>query len=146
MMQYALLLCTLFSSFLYAEVSPLSILSKQYLFDIDGTTMLMRNAGPSYRSFPLSSIAIAGFYYLAGNVANQITISASNVTLDLNGHTVSGGTNGIVVNGGLSNVTIKNGRIDGVSADGIQINGGCRNIIIQDVLIKNSIRGIYCSN
>ena len=62
--------------------------------------------------YSFSTIDTPGFYRLAANVSNQITISASNVTLDMNGHTVSDGTNGIVINGNLNNVTIKNGAIN----------------------------------
>src|SRR5688572_14556502 len=39
--------------------------------------------------YPFTTINTAGFYRLAADVSNQITISASNVTLDLNGHTIS---------------------------------------------------------
>jgi len=97
---------------------------------------------PSRAVYDFDSIDVPGIYKLADNVPNQITISASNVTLDMNGCTVSGGTNGIVINGGLSNVTIKNGVVNAVSADGIQVGAGCSDIQILDVEVKNALRGI----
>lgn len=96
------------------------------------------------RTYPFSSISTAGFYRLAANVSNEITISASNVTLDLNGHTVSDGTNGIVINSNLNNITIKNGTVRSVTLDGIQINSGCSDITIENVMIKQALVGIAC--
>jgi hypothetical protein len=58
-------------------------------------------------TYPFPTIDSPGFYRLAANVSNQIIISVSNVTLDMNGCTVSGGTNGLVINSGLTNITIK---------------------------------------
>jgi len=95
-------------------------------------------------TYPFLTIKMPGFYQLASNVSNQITISASDVTLDMNGGTVSGGTNGIVINSGLNNVTVKNGVITSVSSNGIQVGAGCSNITIKDVHVKNAIRGIDC--
>ncbi len=97
----------------------------------------------SYRTYPFSEINSPGFYRLAGNVSNQITIAVSDVTLDMNGCTVSGGANGIVINGGLNNVTIKNGAINGVSSDGIQVNFGCQDITLRDIAIRSSVRGVF---
>jgi WD40 repeat protein len=95
-------------------------------------------------NYPFTSITSSGFYKLASDVTNQITITVPNVTLDLNGHAVSGGANGIVINSGLNNVTIKNGTISGV-ADGIQVNNGCNDITLLNVAAKNCIRGIACT-
>jgi hypothetical protein len=73
-----------------------------------------------------------GSYYLTGNVTAipdnpAITISASNVTLDLNGFTVSGNMevadgHGIHVIG--SHVTIRNGTVRNADGDGIFCNSG----------------------
>ncbi len=95
-----------------------------------------------FRTYPFDTIATSGFYKLATNVTNQITISVSNVTLDMNGCTVSGGTNGIVINSGLSNVTINNGTVTNVTTDGIQINNGCNDIVLSNITVKNCLRGI----
>ncbi len=92
--------------------------------------------------YSFDTIDTPGFYELAGNVSNQITISVSNVTLDMHGHTVSGGTNGIVINSGLNNITIKNGIINSVTADGVQVNAGCQDITLKDITVKNGVQGI----
>lgn len=87
------------------------------------------------------SIDTPGFYKLADNIANQITITVSDVTLDMNGLTISNGASGISINSGLSNVTIRNGTIAEVS-DGIVVNTACTNVILKDIKVKNCIRGI----
>jgi len=93
-------------------------------------------------TYPFTTIDTPGFYKLASNVSNQITISASDVTLDMNGATVSGGTNGIVINGGLQNVTLRNGVITSVSSDGIQVGAGCTDITLKDITVTNALRGM----
>ena len=74
----------------------------------------------------------SGSYYLTGNltissVQNGITITASNVTIDLNGFSVtgpgSGSSAGIFLNGGVSNVTILNGTIRDWGGFGINALG-----------------------
>jgi hypothetical protein len=68
-------------------------------------------------AFPIV-ISASGSYFLtqnitAGAASNGINITASNVTLDLNGFTLSGadaGADGISINGG-SNVAISNGTV-----------------------------------
>ena len=76
--------------------------------------------------------ASSGSYYLTGNVtisigANGITISGSNVTIDLNGFTLtgpgSGSGAGIFLNGGVSNVLIFNGTIRNWGGAGINSLG-----------------------
>jgi hypothetical protein len=69
------------------------------------------------------SIGAAGSYYLTGNLeftaesGNAITISANNVTLDLNGFTLSStaGVTGdaIIISSGVQNFEVKNGAIAG---------------------------------
>lgn len=66
---------------------------------------------------------------------NVVQITASNVTLDLGGHTLAGGINGIVINPGLSFVTIKNGKIASITNDGISIGQSCANIILDGLTI-----------
>jgi hypothetical protein len=74
----------------------------------------------------------SGSYYLTGNLtvisgANGITVSASDVTLDLNGFTLtgpgSGSGAGIYLNGGVTNVTVVNGTIRGWGSHGINALG-----------------------
>ena len=125
-------------------VPVLDTMGMQWRDDLSYLTYLcMDELGQlSFRTYPFTSISMPGSYQLAGDVSNQITISASNVSLDMQGHTVSGGTSGIVINSGLNNVTIKNGVVDSVSSNGIQVGAGCSNITIKDVQVKNAIRGI----
>lgn len=94
----------------------------------------------SYRvyGFP-STLNRAGFYRLANGLTATITIAANDITLDMNGCTVSGG---IVINSGLKNVTIRSGIVDATGTDGIQVNSGCTSIKIADVSIRNATCGI----
>jgi hypothetical protein len=67
-----------------------------------------------------------GSYYLTGNIAGPaggaaITISAQNVTLDLNGYTISGGQTGVLIDivattGGL---VVQNGTIRNTTGSGV---------------------------
>jgi hypothetical protein len=120
------------------DAADLNRLVQQLRYDL--------NIPSSRATYSFDTIAVSGYYRLATNVSNQITISASNVTLDMNGCTVSDGTNGIVINSGLSNVTIKNGTVTGATSDGIVINGGCSDITFDTVTVKNAVRGFNFSN
>jgi hypothetical protein len=70
-------------------------------------------------------------YTPGGPGIQAIQISASDVTLDLNGYTLSNGdtsktfinVNGITIDANLSNIAIKNGTITGFSQAGIFANG-----------------------
>ncbi len=95
-------------------------------------------------TYPFSIIDTPGFYKLASNVNNQITISSSDVTLDMNGGTVSGGTNGIVINSGLNNVIIKDGVITAVNSDGIQVGAGCTDITLKGIAISQAHVALNC--
>ncbi len=107
------------------------------------TYVLMNDDGHLFfRTYPFTTIDTPGAYRLANNVSSAITISVSNVTLDMHGHTVSGGTNGIVINSGLNNITIKNGIINSVTLDGVQVNAECQDITLKDITVKNGLRGI----
>ena len=85
-------------------------------------------------------ITTSGSYYLVANIdtgrslgagiirlaESGIRVSASDVTIDLNGFTISGGTNdlsGISVDSGLKGITIRNGHINGFGVDGINADG-----------------------
>ncbi len=80
------------------------------------------------------TISVAGSYYLTTNVTvssgDAITIATNNVTLDLNGFTISSTApsatgNGIYLSGGLRNITICNGFIQGgVTNNGSGVYGG----------------------
>lgn len=68
------------------------------------------------------TITNAGTYCLAQDIAGDIAISAPNVTLDLNGHTIAGSTNGIFIDSIGTNAWVKNGTIKDASESGIKIN------------------------
>jgi hypothetical protein len=84
-------------------------------------------------AFGVVEITNSGSYYLGANLAGQsqkdgIRISAADVTLDLNGFSVTGngGDNGIAVFGSANNVTIRNGTVRGWGIRGIwasQVSG-----------------------
>ena len=88
---------------------------------------------------PPATISTSGYYTLCSGGTGSITIAASDVILDLQGNTLSG----IIVNTNLEHITILNGVIDATSDDGILINAGCKNITIENVQIKNALRGIH---
>jgi hypothetical protein len=77
-----------------------------------------------------ANISAPGSYYLTGNITvssgHAITIASDNVTLDLNGFTISSTENpassgaGVVLAGGRTNITIANGAI----SSGVTNNGG----------------------
>lgn len=91
-----------------------------------------------------------GSYYLTGDVSvsgNQpgILISASNVTIDLNGFTISGsgGSNllqqGITTSGSVVRVKVRNGTIVGLGADGILLDSGAavpQHHVVEDVTVR----------
>jgi hypothetical protein len=99
-----------------------------------------------------TTISTQGLYCLTGNLAtnissgNAITITANNVTLDLNGWKVGGqaagaGTQTAGIYSAAANVTIKNGIVRGFYY-GIDLEG--RGAVVQDVLIdQNTQIGIY---
>jgi hypothetical protein len=67
-----------------------------------------------------------------------ITVNSSNVTLDMQNHTLNGGSSGatgIVINGGLSNVTIKNGNITNPTSACITKGGA--DVLLQNIIIQN---------
>ena len=87
-----------------------------------------------------------GSYYLTGNInltgnnLDGITIDASNVTLDLNGYTLSGGPNtddGIFILGDEENIVIKNGIVENWGGDGINAINADQCIFI-DLNVRNN--------
>jgi parallel beta-helix repeat protein len=73
------------------------------------------------------NITNSGSYYVTTNLAvssgNGIIISANNVTLDLNGFALSGAPGsflGISINGARTNITIRNGSLNGWGGDGVE--------------------------
>lgn len=88
------------------------------------------------------SITSPGVYCLNSNVTGGITISSSNVTLDLNSHqVVNASGSAITVNSGLSKINIMNGRVEGTNNNGIVVNSGVSQLNLLDVTARNSTRG-----
>jgi hypothetical protein len=93
----------------------------------------------------------SGSYYLTSNVTisisdHGIAVTGSNVTIDLNGFTLtgpgSGSTSGIYLNGGVSNVTITNGTIRNWGSHGINALGNPNLHAEKLRVISNSGNGI----
>lgn len=101
-------------------------------------------AGPHF------TISAKGSYYLTGNITvasgNAINITASGVTLDLNGFTISstsGTPAGIAVSVAANDVKICNGHINNGFLEGVNA-GAFHNITASDLSIQNCFeRGIY---
>jgi hypothetical protein len=80
----------------------------------------------------------SGTFVLGQNIQEAgtvISITASNVILDLNGWTVTGGTTGIEIASGLSNIIIKNGRIASCNV-GISILSNVSSVTISGIEIE----------
>jgi parallel beta-helix repeat protein len=73
--------------------------------------------------------------------ANGLLVAADNITIDLNGHTISGtgarkpGTGAISFKGSRSNVTITNGTVTGFYFGGIGLSG--RADVVRNVTVRN---------
>lgn len=106
---------------------------------------------------PIEPIVIdqPGSYYLTENIFGLgeqfgIRINASNVSLDLNGHTVIGNNevlelDGIKIFG--SNVVVRNGTIRNFDADGINCQAGTSGIHLIDLkVIGNGSDGAQCGS
>jgi len=115
-------------------------------YAVDGVKLIDRAVVLERGGYPYR-ITEAGSYRLSGNLvvsdgANAINIMVSNVTLDLNGFTISGpGSNAI--SGGstaINGVSVRNGTISGPSS-GINL-GNCTGCSVQQMLIENSVNAI----
>lgn len=78
----------------------------------------------------------------SGTNRNVIKVTANNVTLDLNGMTISqintiAGLNGIDVASGVSNLIIMNGFINNLSDVGVNVGTNCHNIRVINVKVSN---------
>lgn len=100
------------------------------------------------------SIATAGSYYVTSNLTgvsgnDGINIISGNVSVDLNGFTltgVSGSGAGIYVAGTFTNITVRNGTINSWGSDGINawLGGFPRNMVFERLTVSaNGARGIY---
>lgn len=89
-----------------------------------------------------------GSYYLTGKVTGAsgkhgIEITANNVTIDLNGFTMTGATgslDGIAATAGVLNTAILNGTISGWGDEGIDLyTSTCRSTRVQGVLVSSNL-------
>ncbi len=93
------------------------------------------------------TISTPGSYYLVENITTAgggITITANDVTLDLNGFTLRGGTgDGVLVSGfPKKNIEIRNGTVAGWADDGIDA-AFCQNCRFEDLrLLGNAGTGL----
>ncbi|MBI3882359.1 MAG: right-handed parallel beta-helix repeat-containing protein [Verrucomicrobia bacterium] len=105
---------------------------------------------------PISSlpfvISNSGSFYVVSNlngiaVSNGITITASDVTLDLGGFVLAGLTNsgdGIQVSGARTNLAIRNGSVRGWGGDGINALGAINGQYQELRLSDNQGWGLNC--
>lgn len=86
-----------------------------------------------------------GSYVLTGNItvgagSNGVFITASNVTLDLNGYTISGATGntsaGILLSS-VGNVRVRNGNVERFGG-GVNMVGVLNAVTVEDLLIRNT--------
>jgi hypothetical protein len=104
---------------------------------------------------------VPGYYLIASSInyvgtTSPITITSSNVTLDLNGQTISylsGASKfmaGIIVNPGMTNVTIQNGTIVGFPGAGIFCKGTIANPVnylsLYNIKVISGYQGIIVNN
>jgi len=95
-------------------------------------------------------ISKPGSYYLTGNIAgvsnqNGITITANNVVLDLSGFAlqgVSGGDNGIYIPNAQTNITVRNGTVNGWGGDGVYA-GDTFSLVVERLNVSSNEYGIY---
>lgn len=90
------------------------------------------------------TIATPGIYLLTEDIASAVTsnqiinINSNNVTVDLNGYTLSGQSdqnmNGIEVASGKNNIEIKNGTLYSMGNAGIKVNASVHNIKISNII------------
>ena len=110
---------------------------------------------------PISSapfiINSPGSYYLTTNLTGAasgsgITISANNVTVDLNGFTLQGVPSsqaGIYLSGTSTNVTVRNGAISGWGGHGVYFGdygNASQNLVLEHLTVSANGDGIYGAN
>lgn len=111
--------------------------------DFNGTFTALANFAGMFASLcnatPITTpttIVAPGYYCLEKDGVGTIIITASNVTVDLNNHTVSAsGQVGVSINGG-SNVMVTNGRINSTGI-GIQLINNTETVILSNISITN---------
>ncbi|MGA9530774.1 MAG: right-handed parallel beta-helix repeat-containing protein [Candidatus Babeliales bacterium] len=115
---------------------------------------LLNECAPTVVTAPLDidTNEPSGVYCLANDINGTITISRSDVVLDLNGHRIhrDGGA-GVVITGEIYGVTVKNGSIE-ADTEGVGIGIVCDDqdtqhaITIDTVICKDWETGIQCDS
>ncbi|HEY6070720.1 MAG TPA: right-handed parallel beta-helix repeat-containing protein, partial [Chthoniobacterales bacterium] len=106
------------------------------------TALMAQDPRTPISSLPYT-ISMPGSYYLTANLTGSgqgITISADNVTLDLNGFALIGGGSGqagINVSGAHKNITIRNGTVRGWANGGVNA-ANATNSMVQGLRISNN--------
>jgi hypothetical protein len=135
-------------------------------FAVDGVVLINQATVMAAGGFPYK-ITQPGSYKLSGNLVvaasstDGIDITASNVSIDLNGFTISGpvtctgsgssiscvGNGGVGVEDGLfiNNVAVRNGSVVGFT-DGILLSGGFNNIVEEVQASGNLFVGLAVGN
>jgi hypothetical protein len=141
----------------------LAMLIPRNIFAVDGVVLI--NQSTLTASGGTYTTASPGSYKLSGNLQQKdkdtpvITIASDNVAIDFNGFSITGAADcsagfpcrnrgvgsGIVTNpAGRSNVTIRNGTIQGVANDAIRLQGD--SFLVEYMTIRgNGGDGIYVS-
>ena len=151
-----------------AVLGPASLsMAVDGVLEINQTCAVNTGCGPGDSAGFPATISAPGSYRLTSNLAvagsgtNAIQISASDVTLDLNGFTISGPNtctgdpvtscastgigDGVAVSStNFVGVTVKNGTVRGMGDRGISLNkgGNVENVFVRE----NGGNGIFCRN
>jgi parallel beta-helix repeat protein len=93
------------------------------------------------------TITTSGYYTLCGDItinsmSPAITISANNVTLDLNGYTITNSQGRGILCNAVTNVAIMNGSIMPLQ-EAIAILGGCQDVFVQSIQAINSAQPAF---
>lgn len=119
-------------------------------FAVDGVVLINQNTVIAAGGFPYV-IAHAGSYKLSGDLTvtspsiDAIQVSADNVTIDLNGFTISsnspnGNGSGIIGSSTAAHLVIRNGRVTGFG-NGFSIAG--RSAVVEEVTSTGNSLGIF---
>ncbi len=98
------------------------------------------------------TISTTGSYYVTANLSGPvgITISTSNVSLDLNGYALIGtagnASEGIKLSAAYSNIVIRNGSVTGWGKEGIKAVLATNSNFTQLQILGNSLDGIAAGN
>ncbi len=120
------------------------------MFAVDGTVLINQSTVMAAGGFPYT-ISQSGSYKLSGNLqvpigSNGIIIAKSNVTLDLNGFTIFGGSNaignGILLSaqGSPKAMTVRNGTISG-NGTFIDLQNTSGGTVLEDLTLIDTTGG-----